>query len=83
MFQGRGFTTEAIRTYLVLRGFVSRLTCSFVTVFTTLVSLRTPKLTVIVKVLVLTTSTWHHLLFIGNYTYLAEKVKLKRINKHR
>lgn len=81
MFQGRGFTTEAIRVYLVLRGFVSRLTCSFVTVFTTLVSLRTPKLMVILKVLVLTTSTWHHLLFISNYTLSAVKVKRKWINK--
>ena len=42
-----------------------------------------PKLSSIWKVLVFDfMSTWHHLLFISNYTYLAEKVKLKQINKH-
>ena len=46
-------------------------------------NLMIPKLSSIWKVLVFDfMSTWHHLLFISNYAYLAEKVKPERINKH-
>ena len=41
-------------------------------------NLMIPKLSSIWKVLVLTTSTWHHLLFINNYTPFAGKIKLNK-----